>query len=109
MIIGFFDFVVAAGVCVGRWAGTCVGACRIVGAGTRVAAVDGMPGIVGIEEGRGKGVATDAGAEGATEDDAGVTACGATGGTADTDRCGCERVGPPSEAVGASAGATDGV
>ena len=74
-----------------------------------MAAVAGTPGIVGTEGGRGTGVATDAAAEEPAEDDAGVTACGATGGTADTDKCGCESVLPPRDAVGASAGATDGV
>lgn len=82
----------------------------MVGAGTRVAPIAGLLGAVGTELGRGTGVAREATAPEAAEDGAGVAADGATGGTADTDKCGCESVPPPPmDAVGASAGATDGV
>ena len=83
----------------------------MVGAGTRVAPIAGLLGKVGTAVGRGTGVAREAGAPGAAEYGAGVAAAdGATGGTADTDKCGCESVlPPPIDMVGASAGATDGV
>ena len=73
------------------------------------AAIDGSLGKAGTVEGRGTGVATEAAAGEAPEDGAGVTAGVATGGTAETDKCGCESVLPPRDAVGASARSTDGV
>jgi len=83
---------------------------RIVAAVTRVGAVAGPLGTVDTEAGRGTGVATDAAVGEAPEEDAGVTAGGANGGTAETDKWGCERMlPPPIDMVGASAGATDGV
>ena len=82
----------------------------MVGAGTRVAPIAGLLGAVGTAVGRGTGVAREATAPEAAEDGAGVAGDGATGGTADTDKCGCESVPPPPmDAVGASAGATEGV
>ena len=84
----------------------------MVGAGTRVAPIAGLLGAEGTAVGRGTGVAREATAPEAAEDGAGVAAAdGATGGTADTDKCGCESVLalPPNDAVGASEGATDGV
>ena len=83
----------------------------MVGAGTRVAPIDGLLGPVGTVAGRGTGVAREAAEPEGAEDGAGVAAAdGATGGTAETDKCGCESVlPPPSDMVGASAGATEGV